>query len=303
MLKEENDFEMDSLPLSPNDKEETEEVRRHRRLVANSNERRRMQGINNGFEALRGFLACGDEQKLSKAAILQKTVTFIQQLLNEKSELIIRNAQMEKLVSGGKVEENPVFAREVFVVSTTDHAVPIIKQEPVTERRRKRKASTAQLESVDDEGVASLYSEHSGSGEDLQSEVAELREETKRLRLSLENERLHRRNLEAQIRNLQLQNQSLTETARFAQDQYTGKMSMSNLCPSTPGVIVHDETPRCRTVSRNNLESIVEAIRRLEGDHLFADDDDHNLTTPSPGSPSAAVEEVEITATEEFITP
>ncbi|ODM91092.1 Transcription factor AP-4 [Orchesella cincta] len=140
-----------------------------RRLVANSNERRRMQGINNGFEALRGFLHCGDEQKLSKAAILQKTVTYIQQILNEKSDLIMRNAQLEKMVTGGKVEETPVFCpargQEVFVVSTTtDHAVPIIKQEPLTERRRKRKASTAQLENVDDEGVASLYSsEHSGS--------------------------------------------------------------------------------------------------------------------------------------------
>lgn len=283
---------------------ETEEVRRHRRLIANSNERRRMQGINNGFEALRGFLACSEEQKLSKAAILQKTVTYIQHLLDEKSQLIMRNAQLEKLAAGAggvKPDENPVFAREVFVVSTNDHAVPIVKQEPGTGNRRKRKASTAQIENVDDEGVASLYSEHSGSGEDLQSEVTELREETKRLRLSLENERLHRRNLETQIRNLQLQNQSLTESARYAQEQYAGKMS--NICPTTPGVIVHDETPRCRTVSRNNLESIVEAIRRLEGDHLFADEDDRNDLTPSPGSPTAPVEEVEISATDVYITP
>lgn len=282
---------------------ETEEVRRHRRLIANSNERRRMQGINNGFEALRGFLACGEEQKLSKAAILQKTVSYIQQLLSEKSDLILRNAQLEKMVNGGKPDENPVFTREVFVVQSNDHAVPIVKQEPGSATKRKRKASTAQIESMDDEGVASLYSEHSGSGEDLQSEVTELREETKRLRLSLENERLHRRNLETQIRNLQLQNQSLTETARYAQEHYAGKIS--TIGATTPGVIVHDETPRCRTVSRNNLESIVEAIRRLEGDHLFADEDDHNDLTPSPGSPSAAVEEVEVTTANEevYITP
>lgn len=298
--------------------EETEEMKRHRRLIANSNERRRMQGINNGFEALRSFLSCSEEQKLSKAAILQKTVSYIQQLLAEKSELIMRNAQLEKMVaSGEKVDaSDPIFSREVFVVSTTDHAVPIIKQEPRS-GKRKRKASSAQLESVDDEGVASLYSEHSGSGEDLQSEVGELREETKRLRLTLENERLHRRNLEGQIRNLQVQNQSLTESAaRYAsvaaEQQYlhhhhqSGKLQA--ICASSantpPGVIVHDETPRCRTVSRNNLESIVEAIRRLEGDHLFADEDDQNDLTPSPGSPSAVVEEVEISATEDvFITP
>lgn len=289
------------------EKGETEEVRKHRRLIANSNERRRMQGINNGFEALRGFLACTDDQKLSKAAILQKTVNYIQDLLTEKSELVMRNAHLEKVAAGGKADENPVFTREVFVVSTTtDHAVPIVKQETGTGNRRKRKASTAQMEAVDDEGVASLYSEHSGRGEDLQSEVADLREETKRLRLNLENERLHRRNLETQIRNLQLQNQSLTESARYAQEQYAhaaGKMG-NIICTTTPGVIVHDETPRCRTVSRNNLESIVEAIRRLEGDHLFADDDDHNDLTPSPGSPSATVEEVEISATEDvYITP
>lgn len=37
---------------------------------------------------------------------------------------------------------------------------------------------------------------------------------------------------------------------------------------------------------RNNLETIVEAIRHLEGDHLFSDDRNHS--TPSSSPPSAS---------------
>ncbi|KAI6225346.1 BHLH domain-containing protein [Aphelenchoides fujianensis] len=58
--------------------------RRIRRQIANCNERRRMQSINAGFQALRQFLPQRSGEKLSKAAILQQTAELIQTLKLEK---------------------------------------------------------------------------------------------------------------------------------------------------------------------------------------------------------------------------
>lgn len=54
---------MASRPTSPRTAQEQE--KRLRREIANSNERRRMQSINAGFQFLRSLLPQGDE-KLSK---------------------------------------------------------------------------------------------------------------------------------------------------------------------------------------------------------------------------------------------
>jgi len=65
--------------------ENTLDDRRLRRQIANCNERRRMQSINAGFQALRQFLPQRCGEKLSKAAILQQTAELIQHLQLEKS--------------------------------------------------------------------------------------------------------------------------------------------------------------------------------------------------------------------------
>ncbi|CAD5219055.1 unnamed protein product [Bursaphelenchus xylophilus] len=61
--------------------------RRLRRQIANCNERRRMQSINAGFQALRQFLPQKGGDKMSKAAILQQTADLILTLRAEKEEL------------------------------------------------------------------------------------------------------------------------------------------------------------------------------------------------------------------------
>ena len=48
---------------SPNQKEQDKRIRRE---IANSNERRRMQSINSGFQSLRTLLPNHDGEKLSK---------------------------------------------------------------------------------------------------------------------------------------------------------------------------------------------------------------------------------------------
>uniref|UniRef100_A0A183C970 BHLH domain-containing protein n=1 Tax=Globodera pallida TaxID=36090 RepID=A0A183C970_GLOPA len=65
--------------------------RRLRRQIANCNERRRMQSINAGFQALRQLLPRKDGDKMSKAAILAATAEFIHSLLKEKDKLMEEN--------------------------------------------------------------------------------------------------------------------------------------------------------------------------------------------------------------------
>lgn len=55
---------MGSRPISPRSMQEQE--KRIRREIANSNERRRMQSINAGFQYLRTLLPQGEGEKLSK---------------------------------------------------------------------------------------------------------------------------------------------------------------------------------------------------------------------------------------------
>merc|ERR1712062_717074 len=73
--------------------------RRVRREIANSNERRRMQSINAGFQSLRTLLPHHEGEKLSKAAILQQTAEYIYQLEQEKTRLLAQNSQLKRLYS------------------------------------------------------------------------------------------------------------------------------------------------------------------------------------------------------------
>lgn len=65
---------MASRPTSPRTAQEQE--KRLRREIANSNERRRMQSINAGFQFLRSLLPQGDE-KLSKVSICISSIFLL----------------------------------------------------------------------------------------------------------------------------------------------------------------------------------------------------------------------------------
>ncbi|TNN08019.1 Transcription factor AP-4 isoform 2 [Schistosoma japonicum] len=65
-----------------------DQEKRVRREIANSNERRRMQSINAGFDSLRILLpSISDGEKMSKATILQLTAKYINTLLMRVSLL------------------------------------------------------------------------------------------------------------------------------------------------------------------------------------------------------------------------
>ncbi|XP_030564916.1 longitudinals lacking protein, isoforms F/I/K/T [Drosophila novamexicana] len=89
---------------SPSGKPILDTEKRMRREIANSNERRRMQSINAGFQNLRSLLPRHEGEKLSKAAILQQTFQYIVELENQKTQLLTQNSELKRQV--GEHEAN-----------------------------------------------------------------------------------------------------------------------------------------------------------------------------------------------------
>ncbi|XP_078286484.1 transcription factor AP-4-like isoform X2 [Rhinoraja longicauda] len=87
---------LSNIPLTPESQRDHD--RRIRREIANSNERRRMQSINAGFQSLKVLLPHTDSEKLSKAAILQQTAEYIFALEEDKTRLMQQNAHLKRLV-------------------------------------------------------------------------------------------------------------------------------------------------------------------------------------------------------------
>lgn len=85
-----------NIPLTPETARDQE--RRIRREIANSNERRRMQSINAGFQSLKTLIPHSDGEKLSKAAILQQTAEYIFTLEQEKTRLLQQNSQLKRII-------------------------------------------------------------------------------------------------------------------------------------------------------------------------------------------------------------
>ncbi|RMC17851.1 hypothetical protein DUI87_05518 [Hirundo rustica rustica] len=89
-------FCLANIPLTPETQRDQE--RRIRREIANSNERRRMQSINAGFQSLKTLIPHTDGEKLSKAAILQQTAEYIFSLEQEKTRLLQQNTQLKRFI-------------------------------------------------------------------------------------------------------------------------------------------------------------------------------------------------------------
>uniref|UniRef100_A0A914ZDQ8 BHLH domain-containing protein n=1 Tax=Panagrolaimus superbus TaxID=310955 RepID=A0A914ZDQ8_9BILA len=113
---------IDGISSNRNGSETPADDRRMRRQIANCNERRRMQSINAGFQALRSLLPRKDGEKMSKAAILQHTADYIQALQEEKMRLVDENnaiGQCKKRRMGSEYIEN---------MDAMDSSIPVIKQ-------------------------------------------------------------------------------------------------------------------------------------------------------------------------------
>ncbi|XP_007556454.1 transcription factor AP-4 isoform X1 [Xiphophorus hellerii] len=256
-----------NIPLTPETARDQE--RRIRREIANSNERRRMQSINAGFQSLKTLIPHSDGEKLSKAAILQQTAEYIFTLEQEKTRLLQQNSQLKRII---QVQE--------------------LSGSSPKRRRAEEK----------DEGIGSPDILEEEKTEDLRREMIELRQQLEKertVRMMLEDQmrsldaQLYPEKLKAiaqQVQEQQVQTQSLVRLQKQLERDLTPAHSPQVLAPATPPAPTHHATvivpapaqtpqPHHVTVvtmgptsvinsvstSRQNLDTIVQAIQHIEG--------------------------------------
>ncbi|CAK6962989.1 transcription factor AP-4 isoform X2 [Scomber scombrus] len=256
-----------NIPLTPETARDQE--RRIRREIANSNERRRMQSINAGFQSLKTLIPHSDGEKLSKAAILQQTAEYIFTLEQEKTRLLQQNNQLKRIL-----------------------------QELSGSSPKRRRAEEK------DEGIGSPDILEEEKTDDLRREMIELRQQLEKersVRMMLEDQmrsldaQLYPEKLKAiaqQLQEQQAQTQSLVclQQHKQLERDLTPAHSPQVLAPATPPAPTHHATvivpapvqppqPHHVTVvtmgqtsvintvstSRQNLDTIVQAIQHIEG--------------------------------------
>ncbi|XP_064318169.1 transcription factor AP-4 isoform X2 [Phalacrocorax carbo] len=231
-----------NIPLTPETQRDQE--RRIRREIANSNERRRMQSINAGFQSLKTLIPHTDGEKLSKAAILQQTAEYIFSLEQEKTRLLQQNTQLKRFI-----------------------------QEFSGSSPKRRRAEDK------DEGIGSPDIWEDEKAEDLRREMIELRQQ-------LDKERSVRMMLEEQVRSLEahMYPEKLKVIAQQVQLQQQQEQLLPTHAPPAPThhptVIVPAPPPSHHvtvvtmgpssvintvSTSRQNLDTIVQAIQHIEG--------------------------------------
>lgn len=245
--------------------------KRIRREIANSNERRRMQSINAGFQLLRSMIPHNEGEKLSKAAILQQTTEYITHLQQEKVKINAQNAYYKRIL-------NEVTRRCNIDL---DIDIPLYNGSPPSKRKKRDTESS-------DEGITADLDDC--KFEDVRREVIELRQQ-------LDRERQLRGILENRARTVELSrfnehtryHAGRTDECQLASSYEKpckeDSVARADMVPCTPLHIDLDTDRRlpaspphksdssdsnCSSsyVSRRNLETIVEAIRHLEGDEI-----------------------------------
>ncbi|XP_021171131.2 transcription factor AP-4 isoform X2 [Fundulus heteroclitus] len=206
-----------NIPLTPETARDQE--RRIRREIANSNERRRMQSINAGFQSLKTLIPHSDGEKLSKAAILQQTAEYIFTLEQEKTRLLQQNSQLKRII-----------------------------QELSGSSPKRRRAEEK------DEGIGSPDILEEEKTEDLRREMIELRQQ-------LEKERTIRMMLEDQVL------APATPPAPTHHATVIVPAPAQTPQPHHVTVVTMGPTSVINSVStsRQNLDTIVQAIQHIEG--------------------------------------
>ncbi|XP_047987874.1 LOW QUALITY PROTEIN: transcription factor AP-4 [Leguminivora glycinivorella] len=255
-----------------------EAEKRIRREIANSNERRRMQSINAGFQALRTLLPRHEGEKLSKAAILQQTAEYIYSLEQEKTRLLSQNCQLKRLLNQHEGGEIPLKKRKSEMIS---HIAPTTIIPDSTDD------SVAKARSPEPVAVISIG-------------CTKKDPETAELRVQLERERRLRRLLEERLHAVYPSPAPAPEPqdCKLETEEVEAPVPAPVPAPTPPPPPPPPAAPlleaaikaeprvevevlpvapdaerlyHLASTSRQNLETIVEAIRHLEGDHMFGD--------------------------------
>lgn len=249
-----------NIPLSPESTQDQE--RRIRREIANSNERRRMQSINAGFQSLKTLLPHTDGEKLSKAAILQQTADYIFALEQEKTQLLAQNNQLKRFIQ--EFSSTSPKRRRAEEKDEGIGSPDMLEEEKVEELRREMLELRQQL---DKERSARM----------------QLEEQVRSLDTQLHPERLKVITQQVEEEQALLQSQTLLRLQQIqAADRQTHSPQV--LIPASthhPTVIVPAPTltqhhhvtvvtmsPSAHTstvsTSRQNLDTIVQAIQHIE---------------------------------------
>ncbi|XP_038676458.1 transcription factor AP-4 isoform X1 [Scyliorhinus canicula] len=271
-----------NIPLTQESQRDQE--RRIRREIANSNERRRMQSINAGFQSLKTLIPHTDGEKLSKAAILQQTAEYIFSLEQEKTRLLQQNSQLKRFI-----------------------------QEYSGSSPKRRRAEDK------DEGIGSPDVWEDEKLEDLKREMIELRhqlDKERSVRMMLEEQvrsldaHMYPEKLKAIAQQVQLQQRHqeqpkilLQEEQHEPESQLMAQVLPAHVFPASthhPTVIVQTPPPPAShqvtvvtmgpssvinspsTTSRQNLDTIVQAIQHIEGTQEKQEEEQRRVVIVQP---------------------
>ncbi|KAM6155322.1 transcription factor AP-4 isoform 2-T2 [Rhynchocyon petersi] len=253
-----------NIPLTPETQRDQE--RRIRREIANSNERRRMQSINAGFQSLKTLIPHTDGEKLSKAAILQQTAEYIFSLEQEKTRLLQQNAQLKRFI-----------------------------QELSGSSPKRRRAEDK------DEGIGSPDIWEDEKAEDLRREMIELRQQLDKersVRMMLEEQQVQLQQQQEQVR--MLHQEKLEREQQHLRTQLLPPPAPTHhptvIVPAPPpppshhiNVVTMGPSSVINSVStsRQNLDTIVQAIQHIEGTQEQEDERRVVIVKQARGGPEA----------------
>lgn len=209
-----------------------ESDKRHRREIANSNERRRMQCINAGFSNLRALIPQLEGEKLSKASILQHTTEYITSLEKDKRRLQMQVDHYTRLFADMGTQGQQ--GTDGFVACT-----------PPPSKRKKRITESS------DEGVEALSDESDEGGQ-----VSEqLRQENLSLNHQLDTERQQRQAIEERNRMLESQLLSLMQSQQSAHGHILEELG--------PAKLESQSTPVHETLYNREVVEVIGSMRGM----------------------------------------
>ncbi|XP_078096614.1 transcription factor AP-4 isoform X4 [Mustelus asterias] len=223
-----------NIPLTQESQRDQE--RRIRREIANSNERRRMQSINAGFQSLKTLIPHTDGEKLSKAAILQQTAEYIFSLEQEKTRLLQQNSQLKRFI-----------------------------QEYSGSSPKRRRAEDK------DEGIGSPDVWEDEKLDDLKREMIELRQQ-------LDKERSVRMMLEEQLLPAHVFPASTHHPTVIVQTPPPPASHQVTVVTMGPSSVINSPS----TTSRQNLDTIVQAIQHIEGTQEKQEEEQRRVVIVQP---------------------
>ncbi|XP_029432626.1 transcription factor AP-4 isoform X2 [Rhinatrema bivittatum] len=253
-----------NIPLTPETQRDQE--RRIRREIANSNERRRMQSINAGFQSLKTLIPHTDGEKLSKAAILQQTAEYIFSLEQEKTRLLQQNTQLKRFIqelSGSSPKRRRAEDKDEGIGSPDiweDEKAEDLRREMIELRQQLDKERSVRMMLEDQ--VRSLEAHMYPEKLKVIAQQVQLQQQQEQVRL------LHQETME---REQQSQSQLLSAHLPPAPTHHPTVIVPAPALPPPPShhvtVVTMGPSSVINTVStsRQNLDTIVQAIQHIEG--------------------------------------